>query len=528
MAMTTKNALLMVYHKDGISDFANGLINEGYTIYGSAGTVAHLSKEGVPATDIATIVGAPILGHRVVSLSREIFAGILARDTAEDQEELSKNNITWFDLVCVDFYPLQAELADPTHTKASVIEKTDIGGPTAVRAAAKAGRVVVCDPADRERVLSWLSAGRPDEETFLDELSAKAEAVISRYTLASAEGRSDGAYTGTIGKQVAVCKYGENAPQAPAALFSAETNDPLALPNFTVIEGTPPSYNNWCDIDRLLQTVTHIAGAHDVNFRQVPKIAVGVKHGNPCGAAAHEDEATALSSMMAGDPLSIFGGLIMVNFPITAELAETLAGKMLDGVVAPSFAPEAIERLRRKGDKCRFIKNEALATLSKDSLDSTLRTRYVRGGFLRQPNYTFLLELDSADLAKHGTTTAEREKDMLLAFAVGATSNSNTIALVKDGKLLGNGVGQQDRVGAANLAIERAKRSGHDLQGAVAYSDSFFPFPDAPEVLINAGISAILTTSGSKNDPLTIELARIRNTALYMIPDSLGRGFFGH
>lgn len=526
--MEKKNALLMAYDKAGIADFARGLIGLGYAIYGSKGTMAELAKEGVAATDIATIVGEPILGHRVVSLSREIFAGILARDIEEDRRELAAHGITWFDLVCVDFYPLQKELADPAHTKDSVIEKTDIGGPTAVRAAAKAGRVVVCDPADRERVLAWLSDGRPDEEAFLDMLSAKAEAIVSRYVLSSAEGRSGGAYAGMIGVNVAPAKYGENAYQAPAALYSGETEDILALPRFEVVEGTPPSYNNWCDIDRMLQTTTHIAAAFDVNRGKVPAIAVGAKHGNACGAAQGENPEEVLKNMLAGDPLSIFGGLVMVNFPISDELSEILAGKMFDGIIAPSFSEGARDRLRRKGDKCRFIENPALLKLSKDTLDAAPRFRYVRGGFLRQPNYTFIVNLSAPEMQKLGAATKTQEDDMLLAWAVGATSNSNTIALVKNGMLIGNGVGQQDRVGAATLGLARAARSKHDVTGASAYSDSFFPFPDAPEVLFDAGVTAILSTSGSKNDQLSIDLAASRNAALYLIPDSLGRGFFGH
>lgn len=526
--MEKRNALLMAYDKAGIADFARGLIGLGYKIYGSKGTVAHLATDGVEATDIAGIVGDPILGHRVVSLSREISAGILARDIEEDRAELEKHGITRFDLVCVDFYPLQQELADPAHTKESVIEKTDIGGPTAVRAAAKAGRVVVCDPFDRERVLAWLSADRPDEESFLDELAAKAEAIVARYVLASAEGRSNGAYAGVIGKQAALCKYGENAYQAPAALYTTETEDLLALPQFTVIEGTPPSYNNWCDIDRLLQTATHIAAAFDKNRGKVPYLAIGVKHGNACGAAVGENQEEVLKNMLAGDPLSIFGGLVLTNFPIDDESSEILAGKMLDGIVAPSFSEGARDRLRRKGDRCRFIENGALASISKNSLDVTLRTRYVRGGFLRQPNYTYVLDLAAPELQKLGAATKAQEDDMLLASAIGSTSNSNTIALVKGGMLVGNGVGQQDRVGAAKLVLERANRSKHDVMGAVAYSDSFFPFPDGPQTLIDAGVGAIFSTSGSVKDKDTVDLCASRNVPLYLIPDALGRGFFGH
>ena len=523
-----RNALVMAYNKAGIADFAKGLQLHGFRIWGSKGTVAELAKNGIEATDIATIVGDPILGHRVVSLSREIFAGILARDSAEDREELARLNIPEFHLVAVDFYPLQQELQDPAHTRESIIEKTDIGGPTAVRAAAKAGRIVVCDPTDRAKVLSWLSAGRPDEQAFLDALAAKAELIVSRYALASASGRSNGAYRGLFGKEAAVCKYGENAYQSPAALYDEQIEDPLALPRFRVVEGTPPSYNNWCDIDRLLQTATHIAAAFDVNEGTVPMIAVGAKHGNACGAAISSDSADALKKMLAGDPLSIFGGLVLTNFPIDGALADILAGKMLDGIIAPAFTPDAVERLRRKGDKCRFIENKGLAFVSKESLDTAERFRYVRGGFLTQPNYTFVMDFAHPELKKYGAATKEQERDMLLASAVGCTSNSNTIALAKNGMLIGSGVGQQDRVGAAHLVLTRATRSMHMVSGASAYSDSFFPFPDAPEALIKAGVSTILSTSGSVKDGETVALCQQKNVPLYLIPDSLGRGFFGH
>ena len=145
-----------------------------------------------------------------------------------------------------------------------------------------------------------------------------------------------------------------------------------------------------------------------------------------------------------------------------------------------------------------------------------------------QPNYTFVLDLKSSDLAKNGAATNTQERDMILAKAICDTSNSNTITLVRDGQLIGNGVGQQDRVGAANLALIRARGSGHETEGAVAASDSFFPFPDAPELLVQNGIKAILSTSGSVNDSKAVEACAKSGVPLYLVPDTLGRGFFGH
>ena len=339
--------------------------------------------------------------------------------------------------------------------------------------------------------------------------------------------RSGDKNVGFFGERIATCKYGENAWQAPAHLYSTGTNDPLALDKFVVIEGTPPSYNNWVDIDRLLQTASHIAGAYAINEGFGPAIAVGVKHGNPCGAATGSDRSEVLKKMMAGDPLAIFGGLVMANFEVNEALCESLAGKMLDGIIAPAFTPEAIALLRRKGDKCRFVVNPALIELV-DNLDREPRFRYVRGGFLVQSNYTFIPDFDRREIRKRGTATPTQERDMMLAWAIGSTSNSNTITLVKNEQLIGNGVGQQDRVGAAYLAITRARRSGHDVAGAAAYSDSFFPFPDGPQALIDAGVTAIFTSSGSVKDQATIDVCAKNGVALYMVPDQIGRGFFGH
>jgi phosphoribosylaminoimidazolecarboxamide formyltransferase/IMP cyclohydrolase len=264
-------------------------------------------------------------------------------------------------------------------------------------------------------------------------------------------------------------------------------------------------------------------------------IAVGVKHGNPCGAAVSDDPSLAIKKMLEGDLRAIFGGLVMVNFPVDEKLAEILLShkmdtgrRLLDGIIAPSFTQDAIGLLKRKGDKCRFIVNEALSSLSKESLDQHRRFRYVRGGFLAQPNYTFLLDLHNKEIYRNKEINEIQEADIILAWAVGSTSNSNTVTLVKDGMLLGNGVGQQDRVGCCQLAIKRATDAGHKVKGAVAYSDSFFPFVDGVQTLAEVGISAIFATSGSVRDADVKKFCQEKNIGLYLMPDSEARGFFGH
>lgn len=335
--------------------------------------------------------------------------------------------------------------------------------------------------------------------------------------------------------EIRECAYGENAWQAPARLVvSSGDGDPLALGRFALLEGSAPSYNNLAEIDRQLQTVTHVAAALDVAGASGQAIAVGTKHGNACGAGVASSPAEAIQRMVTGDTRAIFGGLVMVDFAVDGAVAELLlhhassTRRLLDAVTAPAFTPEAIELLARKQGKCRLIANPALGALDRDSLDAAPRTRYVRGGSLEQPNYTFVLDLAAPGVEIAGELSEAQARDLLLAWAVGSTSNSNTVTLVRDGQLLGNGVGQQDRVGGCALAIRRATDAGHELAGSAAYSDSFFPFPDGPQVLIDAGVSTVFCTSGSIRDGEVRDTFVNAGVTLVQLPDRAARGFFGH
>lgn len=534
--MKQRIALLSVYDKTGIAEFAAALVKHGFKIYSSGGTAKALEAAKVPVEDVAGLVGGgAILGHRVVTLSREVHAGLLAQDNAEDRAELEALNIPFIDLVCVDLYPLTAEIARAGSTPDSVLQQTDIGGPTMMRSAAKGRRIVIAQANQRQVVLDWLGAGEPDAEAFRTNLAAEAEAVVADYTLASARYTSGGTLDGMVGSRVLQAKYGENAWQTPAGLYSTASADPLALNKFQVVAGAAPSYNNLAELDRHLQTLTHIAAAFETNFDDVPAIAVGTKHGNPCGVGVAATPAEAIQAMVTGDTRAIFGGLVSVNFEIDEAAAELLlthaqpqGRRLLDAVIAPSFTKGAIEQLSRKGDKCRFLANPSLADLGTASLNQATYFRPVRGGFLRQPNYTFVLNLKDSELKTTAEITDSAAKDAVLAWAIGSTSNSNTVTLVKSGQLIGNGVGQQDRVSCCELAVKRATDAGHDIKGAVAYSDSFFPFPDGPEVLIKAGVSAIVATSGSVRDSETSDLCQAKNVTLIQLPDTQARGFFGH
>lgn len=549
-------ALLSVYDKSGIEDFARGLSGLGWRIYASGGTAKAIGAAGIDVEDVSGLVGgSAILGHRVVTLSREISAGLLAdKGSKDDMAELERLGLPVIDLVCVDMYPLEEAIAKPGASKRDVIEQTDIGGPTMLRSAAKGRRVVLSHASQRQPVLDWLKSGKPDEEAFLDDLAARAEYEVTRYTLALTKHLNGPGVSGSLARMDSPTKYGEN-PQQKQAAFYADNRvaaDPLGLDKFEHVQGMERSYVNMTDIDRLLQTVTHIAAGFKRNFGEVPAIAVGVKHGNACGAAVGANSVEAVEKMLTGDTRAIFGGVVMINGAIDGPVAKALLHhaidgdkpRLLDGVVGASVTEEALELLSR--NKLRVVVNPALAELDESSLDSTRRQRPVRGGVLEQPNYDFVMDLGADYMQTHGKPTDQQKRDMVLAWAVGSTSNSNTITLVKNGQLIGNGVGQQDRVGAGQLALTRTTTELPELEeqddkitlkvtldktklaGGSAYSDSFFPFPDGPGLLAKAGVKAILTSSGSVADESVVKSLTDAGVAVMMVPDKTGRGFYLH
>ncbi|HWB39427.1 MAG TPA: hypothetical protein VG604_04305 [Candidatus Saccharimonadales bacterium] len=556
MEKTAGIALLSVYDKTGIVEFAKGLTDLGWQIYASGGTAKALVDGGVQVTDVSELVGGKaILGHRVVTLSREISAGLLAdKSSAEDVAEMKELGLPIIDLVCVDLYPLEEAINKEGSTKADVILQTDIGGPTMLRSAAKGNRIVVSNPNQRQGVLDWLKAGKPDEQAKLDELCAAAEYECARYITASAKYLGGTKVAGIVAKLESPTKYGENPQQAEAGFYADNrvNVDPLGIDQFQHVQGMERSFINMTDIDRLLQTVTHIAAGFEVNFGKVPLISVGVKHGNACGAGVADSAVEAVQKMLTGDTRAIFGGVVMINAAIDKDVTETLMhfamdgdmNRLLDGVVGASVTDEALELLSR--NKLRVVINPALNTLSKSSLDRQRRLRPVRGGTLEQPNYDFVLDIKADYMQQHGDLTDQQKQDLIVGWAIGSTSNSNTITLVKNGQLIGNGVGQQDRVGAGQLALTRTtielpeleEQDDHlilkvtldksKLEGASAYGDSFFPFPDGPGLLARAGIKAILASSGSVADETVIKSLTDQGVSLLLVPDKTGRGFYLH
>lgn len=330
-------------------------------------------------------------------------------------------------------------------------------------------------------------------------------------------------------------RYGEN-PQATAELIASDvqTEDALSILNLQNPDGSPldysaMSYINVSDTDRLLNTLVNIAAGFERNGGNVPSIAVAVKHGHICGGAYGDTPQEATTKMYEGDKRAIFGGFIMCNYTIDAGVMQSMldaAGgrTFLAGIVAPEITEEAVALMPKQKRKCLLITLPALDSLGVDSLDKTKKRRIVRGGYMEETEVKFIPNF--AEMAPD--VNDETKSDLVLAWGVGSTSVSNTITLVKNNMIIGNGVGQQDRVGACALAIKRASDAEHELNGCVAYSDSFFPFTDGVEMLADAGVKTIFATSGSVKDKEVIKFAQDRGINYITAPDKVARGFFGH
>ncbi len=333
-------------------------------------------------------------------------------------------------------------------------------------------------------------------------------------------------------------KYGEN-PRQQATLHletEGENDDPLSFCKFLFHPSLETlGYNDICQHDALVRTVATIGAVMHANYNAMPLICVGAKHSTVCGAGIAHEAYDAIWHMLSGDREAIFGGGVICNFTVTPKEARALsAAKMLSCVVAPDFEDrdEVLQILESKsGKRPRLAKNEALRNLSRESLDRECLLRHVRGGVLMQDNFTFIpIPGMMSEIVDHSVDKIEPHmmKNALLAYAVGSTSKSNTITLAKHDQIIANASGQTSRKLAAKLAVMIAKDAGHHMRGAVAYSDSFFPFNDAVAHLIDAGVEMIFTTSGSKNDQKVIDLCTARRIKLLMMPDTFGRGFFGH
>lgn len=529
-------ALLSVFDKTGIVECARALSDAGVEIISTGSTAATIADAGVAVTPVETVTGFPeCLDGRVKTLHPKIHAGILADRTNEDHiAQLADLDVAGIDLVVVNLYPF-AETVASGASVADCIEKIDIGGPTMVRAAAKnhGSVAIVVDPARYGEVAEAVRAGGfSDEERralALDAFrhTATYDVAVASW-LADISGESD--LPGWLGKtwhKSADLRYGEN-PHQQAALYASGGG----LASAEQLGGKAMSYNNYVDADAAWRA----AWDHGAQ----PTCAI-IKHTNPCGLAVADTIANAHAAAHACDPMSAFGGIIAVNTEVDADLARQIAPIFTEVVLAPSFAADALDILRAKknlrllkvappqrtGIEVRPISGGLLAQ-QVDALDAA-GTREDGSAFGDDPDSWRLVAGEAADSALLA--------DLAFAWRAVRAVKSNAVLLAKDGATVGVGMGQVNRVDSAKLAVERANTLGvaveSDVQsaggaeagdtsgaperarGAVAASDAFFPFPDGLQVLIDAGVRAVVAPGGSVRDEDVIAAAKDAGITMY-------------
>lgn len=497
-------ALISVSDKTGVVEFAKGLVALGWEILSTSGTMKLLKESGVPVTSVSDVTGFPeICDGRVKTLHPKIHGALLARrDIPEHMKELKDNDIETIDLVCVNLYPFRETIAKPDVTMEDAVEHIDIGGPSMLRSSAKNWEsvTVVCNPADYETVLSEIKAGgNTTRETRL-KLSAKAythtaeyDMAISTYMRAQA-GLPEKLFLEYDLKQE--LRYGEN-PHQEAKFFASTVKEPFSLATAEQLNGKELSYNNIQDANATL----NIAREFDEPF------CVGVKHMNPCGSATGKTIAEAWKKAYEADKTSIFGGIVAANREIDLETAQMLKPIFLEIVMAPSFAPDALELLCTKKN-LRVLKVDM-------SKDNTVRKQYVsmNGGMLVQDRDINTKPVAADQCVTELKPTVEQLADMEFAWKIVKHVKSNAIVVAKGGMTYGVGAGQMNRIGSAEIALKQAlntlKEEGKDImtEGLVLASDGFFPFNDCVALAAEYGIKAIVQPGGSIRDEDSIKLA---------------------
>lgn len=479
-----KYALISVYDKKGIIELAKNLTKKGIEIISTGGSAKHLIKNGIKIVPIEAITKSPeSFDGRVKTLSFQISSGILFdRDNKEHNKQATDLKTPSIDFVICNFYPFAEKPG---------IEMIDIGGPTMVRSAAKNYKyvTVVVDPEDYEKI----SDGKTTEDER-KKLASKAFSYVTNYDNLISNYFQDGRKM----------RYGENPHQKAEFFKDSTSNDPLGLGNFIVLQGKETSYNNYLDLDAGVQAISLIG--------KEKSACVILKHTNPCGAAVADTIEDAFhKAWFEGDPLAAFGGVIIFNRPVTEKLASNMIAdkKFFEIIAAPDFTKEALEIFSQK-PKLQLLKN---AHLEKPTLSPYQEIKKIRGGFLIQDTDSYEISKKDLRIVTKKKPTKEQIDDLLFAWAISQVSKSNCVVAVKNGVLVASGVGQQDRKRCCELCVSKAIKP---LTGAVAGTDGFFPFRDGPDILIKAGIKAIIQPGGSIRDQETIDACDEAGVAMIM------------
>lgn len=488
-----KNALISVYHKEGLKPIVRQLVRHGVNIYSTGGTQTYLEELGATVLRVEDLTGYPsILGGRVKTLHPKVFGGILGRrELTDDLVQLDEYEIPQLDLVIVDLYPFEDTVASGA-AEQDIIEKIDIGGISLIRAAAKNFKDVVIIPS-KDQYAALVEILAHGAETTLAQrraFSTAAFAVSSQYdTAIHGYFSGDGFSHREVGTKV--LRYGENPHQQ--GFFHGDID---AL--FDQVHGKELSYNNLLDVD---------AAVHLIADFTEPTFAI-LKHNNACGLASRSTLAESYGAALAGDPVSAFGGVLIANREVDAATATLMHDLFFEVVIAPSYSTEALEILQQKKNRVILIQKPCAFP------DRQFRT--LLNGVLEQDRD--LSTQTAADMRPVTTAVPTQREldDLVFANKLVKHTKSNTIVLAKGGQLLASGCGMTSRVDALRFALTKAKSFGFDLNGAVMASDAFFPFPDCVEIAGNEGIRAVVQPGGSIKDKDSIDYCNAHGMAMVM------------
>ena len=481
-----KKAILSVSNKSGIVAFAQSLNQLGYELFSTGGTMRALVEADVPVKSISELTQfEEIMDGRVKTLHPSVHGGILAdRDKPEHLEQLKEQHIDLIDIVVVNLYPFKETVANPEVTQDDAIENIDIGGPTMLRAAAKNFKHVttVVHPADYNEVIDKLENDTLDEE-YRKSLMVKVFDHTNQYDAAIVEFFKDNKES---------LRYGENPQQS--AHFVRTSNATHTLAGAKQLHGKQLSYNNIKDADAALSLVKQ--------FEQ--SAAVAVKHMNPCGVGVANTIEEAYQYAFEADSQSIFGGIVALNRTVDTELAESLHEIFLEVVIAPKFTQAALDVLSKK-------KNIRLLEIDMTIDNSEQEVVSVSGGYLVQDKDNVVLKREDMNIVTEVEPTEAQWDAMLLGWKVVASVKSNAVILSNAKQTVGIGAGQMNRVGSAQIAIDRALEINEDV---VMVSDGFFPMGDTVELAAKSGIKAIIQPGGSIKDQESIDMANKYGVAM--------------
>jgi phosphoribosylaminoimidazolecarboxamide formyltransferase/IMP cyclohydrolase len=504
--MSIRRALLSVFDKTGIIDFARALDARGVELLSTGGTWKALKDAGIPVIEVAEYTGFPeMMDGRVKTLHPKIHGGLLCvRNDAHHVAAATANGIGMIDLVVVNLYPFEATADKPGATTADKIEKIDIGGPSMLRSAAKnhAFVTVIVDPADYARCLAEMAANAGDTTlAFRSRCARTVFRTTSRYDALIADEltRIAGdpadeflpAEFAVPAKKVQELRYGEN-PHQRAALYDVRLPGVSGVTKLQQLNGKELSYNNLMDADGAWRLIGEFSG---------PACAI-LKHANPCGCAARDVLVTAFERAYDGDPQAAFGGIIALNREVDAATAEAMCTRQfVEVVIAPAFSAEALAILTTKPKWKANVR--LLAVGASCAIPASAKyVKNVLGGLLVQDYDVLGWDASKLQVVTRRAPTAAELADFAFAWPVVKHLSSNAICIVKDRELVGAGAGQMSRVNSTEIAV---KLAGTRAKGAIAASDAFFPFADGPQKLIDAGVTAIVQPGGSKGDQSVIE-----------------------